>query len=201
MNRGFAQLVSYIAHPSLMPLVGITFILLLSPHYVSQPLFLLIILYTFLGTYLFPFIVVAAMQRLGVIKSLHMKNAADRRLPFVSAGLFYFLTAQALRNFPLPMLIPQYLFAGVIILGFSIIVLRFTKISIHAAGMGSLAALILFISNQYNIQLLLPIALVILVGGLVATARLYLAAHKPLEIYLGYALGIGSAFLSFYMFI
>ncbi len=196
MNRGIAQFISYIAHPGLMPLVGVVFALLISPQYVGRPIFLIVLLYVFVGTYLFPFSLVMVLKKFGLIRSLHMNEARERRLPYLTAGLFYFITAQSLRSFPIPFSVSQYLFAGVLILGIALLFLQKIKLSIHLAGVGAFSGLVLYTSYYYGLQLLLFIALTFLIAGLVGTARLKLKAHTPTEVYLGYLLGLSASLLS-----
>jgi len=50
-------------------------------------------------------------------------------------------------------------------------------------------------SKELNIGLL--ILLVVLLSGLVGTARLYLKVHRPYEVYSGYFLGFTSIMLAF----
>jgi membrane-associated phospholipid phosphatase len=193
MNRGIANFVSYIAHPGLMPLVGVLFVLLLTPEYIGQGVFLIALVYVFLGTYLFPFLLVLVLRKIGLLGSLHMHEPSERKLPYVTAGLFYFVTAQSLRGFPIPNFIPLYLFSGVIILFVCLLLLRTIKISIHMAGIGALLGLVLFTSYFFSLQLLLFIAALFLLAGLVGSSRLYLKAHTPVEVYVGFFLGLISS--------
>ena len=200
MNRGFAQFISYLIHPGLVPLVGCILIMMLSPHYISRPVFLTVLAYVFLGTYFFPLLMAFFLKKLGLLKSLHMANASERKLPFLTAGLFYFITAQSLRTFPAPFILSEYLFAGVIILGIALMLLGLTKLSIHMAGMGALLALALYLSFSYNYEMLFLIALITLLSGLLGTARLVLKAHTPVEVYLGFFLGFLASLSTFMLF-
>ena len=200
VNKGFAQFLSYLAHPGMVPIAGVALAMLLSPHYISKGVFFTVMAYVFLGTYFFPLGMSIVLKKLGLIKSLRMEKASERRLPFITAALFYFITAQSLRSFPVPIYVAQYLFSGVLILGISLMLLSFTKISIHMAGMGALLALILHISAAYGLQLLLLMSLTILLAGSLGTARLVLKAHNSLEIYSGFLLGLVAVFMSFYFF-
>lgn len=198
VNKGVAQFISYIAHPGLMPLVGVMFVLLLTPQYIGQAVFFIALLYVFLGTYLFPFLLIIVLRKIGLVSSLHMHNASERRLPYITAGLFYFITAQSLRNFPIPDTISAYLLCGVIILFVCLLVLSKIKISIHMAGVGALLGLTIYTSYMFGMQLLLFIAGLVLLAGLVGTSRLYLKAHSALEVYIGFFLGLLVALGSFF---
>lgn len=190
MSRSLANFISYVFHPGLIPLLGTMSILLLSPHYVSRPLFITVLLYVFFGTYFFPLLMILFLRKLELIQSIHMTDATDRKLPYLAAGLFYFITAQRLQDLPTSPILSKYLYSGLLILGIALLFLQKIKLSIHMAGMGAFLALVMFLSQTFNYQMLVLIALVTLCSGLVGTARLILKAHFPGEIYLGFLLGL-----------
>lgn len=197
MNKQAATFFSYVVHPALVPLIGVAIIVFFSPHYTPRPILVTLLIYVFVGTYFFPLLMALLLKKLGLISSLHLGDANERRLPYLSAGLFYFITAQSLRNFPVPETISQFLFAGVIILGIGFMLLSIVKASIHLAGIGALIGLIFYLSNSYYQNMLFALALLFLLSGLVATARLVLHAHKPIEVYLGFFVGIGASIFAF----
>jgi membrane-associated phospholipid phosphatase len=178
-----------------MPLVGVVFVLVAHTAIHQPSCIFIALLYVFLGTYLFPFILIIVLRKIGLLSSLHMHEPSERKLPYVTAGLFYFVTAQSLRGFPIPNFIPIYLFSGVIILFVCLLLLRTIKISIHMAGIGALLGLVLFTSYFFSLQLLLFIAALFLLAGLVGSSRLYLKAHTPVEVYVGFFLGFVSTLL------
>ena len=66
----------------------------------------------------------------------------------------------------------------------------FLKVSMHTIGMGCLFAISLKMLSLSNYNLIIPFSCVILVAGLVASARMKLGAHDPPEIYGGFLAGI-----------
>ena len=199
MSKTVALFLSYLLHPAIVPVLGVSFLLLLSPYYVQENLFYLIIGYVFIGTYIFPMLMILLLKKLKVISSIHLPTASDRKYPFLTAILFYFMTAQSIRNFALPKNVSVFLFAGVALLFIFFILLRFIKASAHMAGMGSLIGLLIYISGFYKMNLLYLIMGLIVLAGLLGTARLTLKAHNPKEIYVGFMLGlcISTLFLFF----
>jgi hypothetical protein len=201
MNRAFATALSYIVHPALIPILGVALVLVLSPHFISQSVFYMVMLHVFLGTYLFPLLLALALKRFGMLSSLSMAEPSERRIPYVMAAVFYFITAHNLRDYPIPPATTAYLLAGVIILAVALVLLSFIKISIHTAGLGAFTALTIFLSFYYGIDLLFVFTLSIILTGLIATARLYLGAHTQAEVYLGFFVGIGSVTSVFWVLI
>lgn len=85
-----------------------------------------------------------------------------------------------------------YLLACSVAVALACIISFFWRISLHTMGMGGLIAIqcsLLFIGSPFsNIAIrLLPI--IIIIAGLVGSARLYLEAHSPAQIYVGYVVG------------
>lgn len=192
MSRRIALLFSVIFHPALIPLLGVAIIFVFSPFYMSSSVFLLVATYVFLGTYLFPLLLLLVLKKMKMVSSLHLSDPKERVYPYLTSALFFYLTAASLSKFPIPLYIPSYLYAGMLIVGVALIFLKRIKISMHMAGMGGLVALILFLSYQFSIQFLVVIAMAFLVSGVVGTSRLILKAHSTTEVYLGFLLGLVS---------
>jgi len=195
MSKTFAQILAYILHPVLMPTLGVAGIMALSPYYISKPVFLLTIFYVFMGTYILPSILIFSLWKLRIISSVHLENAKERRYPYLLTALFFYLTAISVKDFQVPDTIAVYLFSGVLVIGIALVLLSFTKISAHMAGMGGLLALTFYLSYNYSIELLFIISAILLAAGLLGAARLRLKAHSPLEVYLGFFLGLCSTLL------
>ncbi len=185
-----SQFISYLLHPAIVPAFGILLIIKGLPYYIEPTLFLYIIGMVILGTYLFPLILAYLLVKLKLIPNLTMENAKDRRLPFLISILFFFMTAQALANLPIPHEPARFILGG----GLSILVLwiflPFKKVSAHLAGMGGITALLFYLSIAYSQNYLLLISLQVILAGVVASARLILKAHTPLEVALGFLVGI-----------
>lgn len=92
-------------------------------------------------------------------------------------------------QFPIPDAVAKFVLAGIIIIGIALACLSFFKISIHAAGIAALLTLCVQLSIIFKMQLLGPIAILVLVCGVVGTARLVLKSHSLSEILVGYVLG------------
>lgn len=60
------------------------------------------------------------------------------------------------------------------------------------AGLGGLTALIMVISIKLQVNLMALLIITILASGIVATSRLILKAHTPVEVYSGFILGFST---------
>ena len=65
--------------------------------------------------------------------------------------------------------------------------------------MGSIISFFFVISNIYNLSLLPLILVLILLSGLLGSARLYLKAHNSKELLVGFLIGILSQFAIFFI--
>jgi hypothetical protein len=73
------------------------------------------------------------------------------------------------------------------------------KISMHAIGLGGWLGLFLVIANTNTMLMTWPIAAVLLITGLVCTARLIVSDHTVKEIYTGLFLGLLAQFVAAYV--
>ena len=69
------------------------------------------------------------------------------------------------------------------------------KASLHMIGIGGLIGFSVFFSYEYQLNLLLPIAILFVIAGLIARSRLKLKAHEMKELYIGALIGIFSEVL------
>lgn len=98
--------------------------------------------------------------------------------------VFYFS-----RNLPYSNIVRQFYLIMVIMLsGFMIVTIRW-KISMHMTAIGALCGFVFILGMKYLGDVINLLPLLILVSGLVASARLYLKQHTPAQVYVGYIYG------------
>ena len=66
------------------------------------------------------------------------------------------------------------------------------KVSLHLLSIGSLIGFFMMMGFEYSTSVAPIILVLILLSGLLASARLHLKAHEPKEVYLGVLFGISS---------
>ena len=195
MKRSIALAISYLFHPALMPTVGALILLYVSPYYFPPEVRLYAATFIFASTYLFPALSVILMQRLGMISDLHMKEGKERRLPFIATAIFFYFCAQTLKNFPLPPIFSTFVLGCALVIVISFLFLKWWKVSIHAAGMSGIIALVVYLAVRYDLRLIWPIAGLFFAAGVLGTVRLYLRSHNLFEVLLGYLIGGGTVWL------
>jgi len=152
-----------------------------------------------LSTLVIPMITIFGLRLSGTLKSIHMADLKDRGIPFTVTSIYYILTVYFLyqqRQFD-PIL---WQVLGVITLAIVVLTLVtfFWKMSAHMTGMGGLIAAVLVLGLKFpTFQPLYPLLGSLVLTGLVGTVRLYLEAHKPIEIYVGLIFGFVVCFIGF----
>lgn len=190
MSKQLAKVLSYLFHPVIYPVLGVLIILNSVPYYIHSQVTILALAFVFTGTYIIPVLVSFLMLKLKIVGSLEMKEAKDRRWPYLIGSISFYFTATALEKIGLSN--ETYLFimssAIVILLHFSL--LKFWKPSAHLGAIGGFTGLMMAISLKYQVGLLPIIALAFLIAGFLATARLRLNAHTTGELVFGYFSGL-----------
>lgn len=194
----FAKFTSYLLHPILIPTLLFSVLFFLTPCFIvwTSLLKLYLLGFIFLGTCCFPISITWFLWRFRHIESLEMNGQAERRKPFLITTIFYAAIA---------LLLSYGTFQGTLI-SFVMISIALTvclatfinlyhKISIHVVGIcGSLGILFALQYYDYRYDLLVPILATIGLSGLVASSRLALSAHTPLEIATGSIVGFFGSF-------
>lgn len=197
MQRFWANLFSLLFHPAFMPLY-VLLIFFSSDWYLAYTIypqlknFLLIM--TFMLTVFMPILSTWLMVRNKMISDFSMPYRKERTLPFLITVFYYGVMYYFIWRISKQALISPYFFsviAGSIILVLLLVAINFyIKISAHASATAALTGMYIAMCMNNavvpNTNLLLGL---ILLWGFVSTARLSLGAHRPVEIYIGSAIG------------
>lgn len=196
-----ALLISVVFQPLLIPSLVFGLILYAVPEATSIPaefkdrIFFLIVL----STLLIPMITIIGLRLSGTLKSLHMNEIQDRLIPFSITSVYYLLTAYFLyqKTELDPILWQTLSLITIAVIGLTVVTF-FWKMSAHMTGAGGLLAVVLVLGYKFHtFQVLYPLILSILLVGAIGSARLFLGAHKPIEIYVGMFFGFLVCFLGF----
>ncbi len=193
---------SILFHPLLMVTYGV--ILALSYTYLAiypMQMKLYLALGVLICTAIIPGLLIILMVKSGAAGDLELTDRRERVIPYL-----IFITANMVCLFYLFKLqMPFWLlsmFVGVCVALFIALCINFTwKISAHAMGVGGLLGAVM---GAARIQLINPYWLficIIIAWGLVATSRIILNKHTPMQVYGGFILGFictfGASFMSF----
>ncbi|TVQ78557.1 MAG: hypothetical protein EA358_04740 [Flavobacteriales bacterium] len=172
-----------------MPVLGVFMITQTYSYYLPYELQKRLLLIVIAGTYILPLLVSLALWKLGYIESLLMKNARDRRAPFIMGGIFFYFTAQLMRGVEAIPLLYIFILAAATTILIQLIFLRQTKISAHSAGMSGLLSLSVVLASRGDFVTPSFVAILVALWGLIGWARIELEAHSLQEVILGYLSG------------
>ena len=201
MRRILALIISVVFQPLIIPMLVFGLIFFVVPESTSLPIeFKTRIFYLItLSTFAIPMITILGLRLSGTLKSLHMETIQDRVIPFSITSVYYLLTLYFLYDkSELDPILWQVL--GIITLTVLVLTLVtfFWKMSAHMTGMGGLLAVVLILGFKFpTFKVLYPLLLTIILTGIVASSRLYLSAHRPVEVYAGLLFGFLVCFLGF----
>ena len=194
----FHKLISVILHPIVIPTIGVLLFLALTPDFIRKERQYLVLGIVFFSTYVVPIISLIILKALGVIKSFQVESIKERKIPLFLMLLIFYILGWFL------IMIPDFKDLGVLFYGtnLSLIVIYILfffniKTSLHIVSMSSALGFFLIYGTLNSISILPIAVIIIMLTGLLASSRLYLKAHTPLEVYLGFFLGITSQYVGY----
>ena len=218
MLKSLSWGLSVIFHPLLVPSYMLFLLLLINPYLfgvssVRDEPARLILLLVFLYTFFIPAVTVMVMYFLGMIKNINAPDREERIGPYLVTGMLYlWVYYNFYKTGQLPPAYVSFLLGVVIALFISFFINIFSKISIHTVGMGGLLAMTVISFGWFSygsfdlpvrdmgvvtISMYNLILTVIVLAGLVGTARLILKAHESSDVYGGYLVGFIAQFIAF----
>ncbi len=198
-----AILLSYVFHPVFIPLYAVLFLVYVHPSYFSgfadanklRTIFILI-----QNAVFYPLFCIVLLKAVGFIDSLFLRTKKDRIIPYIACGIFFFWTFLVFKQQNVyPRILPSFMLGVFLASSAALIANIYFKISMHAIGLGGWLGLFLVIANTNTMLMTWPIAAVLLITGLVCTARLIVSDHTVKEIYTGLFLGVLAQFIAAYV--
>lgn len=199
--NALARIISVIFHPLLMAtyLLGLLSFVLPSALYPinieSRNSFLILI---FLMTFVLPALNISFFRIVGSISSITMPDRAQRVRPFFLISLIYgFVTYLFFIKSRIS--VDDNLFKLLIIIDALVIVATlitlFYKVSIHTLGVTGILGILLPLNKvAENNALFIPTLVLIVIAGVVMSARLQLNSHTPREVLIGAVTGFAVGF-------
>ena len=139
-----ARLLSALFSPLLMGTYGIILAMWLSYLcYSPMRAKLIVIAVTFVATCAIPVIAIFLLNRLGVVKNPRLNDRADRTVPYIICTICYLALAIYYHFVNAPIWLSMLMLGGAGALIVLSIVNRWWKISVHAAGIAGIVALLL----------------------------------------------------------
>jgi membrane-associated phospholipid phosphatase len=192
MELRFARILSYLLHPAFMPTLSVLLILLLPGivnFKVNSDTLLLISAVVFFNTAVMPILTSYILLRFRFISSLEMQDPKERILPYFATIIYYIFTYTLVSKAQIFWFLETMQLGAIIALTITLVVTNFWKISAHMVGIGGLTGSLAGFYSTNAIALEKEISVLILLSGVLGTARLLVKAHTPGQIYAGWFLG------------
>jgi hypothetical protein len=187
---------SYILHPLLMP-TACSFIILWNDIKLTLPEGLItpwiaVLGAIFFSTFLVPAglsVLLASTQRISSIKNPTMQ---DKRLLIVYTQICYIMIYYFFHKNPFfANSSLTHFFLGInIALLLALILSVFTTLSLHAIGVGGLVGTVIGLVHYSRMGLYNWVAVALIISVVACYSRYKLKAHEPMDIYIGYTVGI-----------
>ncbi len=197
-----ARIVSLVFHPLLLATYLFTLFIFLFPA-ALEPLkaegHLTFLFLIFCVTFVLPALNVGMFRMMGTIKSLEMKERKERIIPFIFITVLYIALTYLFYTKP-RIGFHDNLLKFMIIIDALVLTATLTtffyKVSVHSlAAWGLIGILIPLNKVLEDNTLFYPTLFVIVLTGLVMSARLKLNAHSPREVFVGSVLGFATGFV------
>ncbi len=198
MMRVAARWISILLHPLFMPVytLVLAFRLDFNLSFFLPPVVLWVTLgMVFVMTVLFPLTSVLMLLRGGLVETLEMRTRKERIAPYVMTLFYYSLAYWLLRKTEHHGATYAMLFGAILAVGLTTVITLRWKISAHMVGIGGLLGALtglFLLHGTFNIQVL---AIVIVIVGVLGTARLVDSDHDPAQVHIGALLGFLVMFL------
>jgi len=195
-GKFIARGISVIFNPFFMPTLGLWVMMEFIPgtSILHERIKLLIFTIVIITSCILPllFILISALNFQGI---LQLTKKKDRVLPYFFTAFSIFLGSQLLSKLPVPNLFRIYLLSISLILVLLFFISLKWKISGHTVGLGLVTGTALSLLFRYGINLFWPVVILILLAGIVGTARLLLGQQTLGGVIAGFFIGCLSIYL------
>ncbi len=197
--KDFADSFSLSFHPMIIPFYTLIFIFILPIFQIQamgKAMQISILVIAGLSTIVMPIVSMYFLKKKKIISSYKLENKNERFTPYIYTTIYYGITTYMLHRIELLPDIVPLIFAIPTVVIILLIILNFRiKASAHAAGMGSINAIIYVLMHVYSLDLILAFQVSFILTFLVIISRKYLNAHSWAELIIGYIIGGGISLL------
>ncbi|MDY6266961.1 MAG: hypothetical protein SPM31_07530 [Prevotella sp.] len=191
-----SRIISMVTTPFYLPVLGLIFLFTFSYLSIFPTMYkLLMVLLFYLFSVLLPTYLIHVYSKYEGWTTKQLINRERRMVPYVISILCYFLGFYLLTLMNTPDFISVIFVVAIIIQVLCAAVNRWWKISIHSAGIGGVTGMVVAFSVILSFDPTWWLCMLLLIAGLVGTARMVLRQHSLAQIVCGYLIGLASGFI------
>ncbi|MBR1469361.1 MAG: phosphatase PAP2 family protein [Prevotella sp.] len=194
-----AKAVSLIFAPSYLPLVGLAALFFFSYLKIMPWQFkFFVLLQAYIFTILLPSLLIRFYRRAQGWHSHEIGPKERLMVPYIITIICYFTCYYTMNSIHIPHVISSILLAALAIQIVCAIVNVAWKISAHSATIGGFAGALVAYSFKWSFNPIWWLCLIIVVGGLVSSARMILRHHTLAQVVGGFGIGFICAFYTIF---
>lgn len=198
----FSKFISYFFHPINFPFIGTILFFLFLPKFIFKPQEYLIITVIFIGTYIFPILLLWLLKHFKMINSYYMVTIEERKFPLLLFIAIAFIIGNWLYKSTIVDILSLFFFGyGLSLICVSLFLYLKVKVSLHTLGVSGLIGFLIYFSYFYEINIITILAALFVLAGIVASARLKLRTHQLIEVLLGGVIGIAAQLIVYFIYI
>ena len=151
----------------------------------------------------FPIVTVLLLKGLKFIDTIYLHTQKDRVIPIIACMIWYFWLWYVWQNFgktknavDIPREAIQFAMAAFISTIISLMVNIKMKVSLHTISAGVMLTLFVLMALSQDLNFGIWLSIVLLITGLVCSARFIISDHTPQEIYGGLVVGAASMLIA-----
>ncbi|MGL5921182.1 MAG: hypothetical protein ACRCZQ_11895, partial [Bacteroidales bacterium] len=139
MKRIFANIVSTVFHPLLMPTYGVALFFFYTYLFIFTTVWKWYLVgLVFILTGLLPALSIAALRKIGLVSNYEISNRNERLLPYIFTLSSYTMCLFLMWKLNVPIWVLLFVLGGEISLAINLLINRWWKISAHLTGIGGL---------------------------------------------------------------
>jgi hypothetical protein len=199
--RNTALLISALFNPYFIPTFGFLIVLSYKSglELYSSKLIGILLGIVFITSCILP-VIFSMLMQFSTKKNQDNKINNERIIPSVFSAFSLFLGAQLMGKLPVPHVFQLFLLGSCLLLIALFLTTIKGKLSTHSASLGALLGTLLALTFKYGMNLQWSIIATILISGIVGSSRIYLKKKNPIQVYLGYTMGILIMYFTIYFF-
>jgi len=180
----------------MLPTLAVIIFFLISPINFELNIVYLSIATVFITSYIIPLLLLVFFKRFKLISNFDIRTTNERKIPIIIFIVLCIIQGLIFFSIPLLKILSIIFWGSVIALFIAYILIFFNfKTSLHLIGMSGFTTYFIILNQYFNSNLILFIAFLLFLTGLLATARLVVKAHTPLELIVGTICGSGGIIL------
>tara|TARA_B100000809_G_scaffold253336_1_gene289240 strand:- start:313 stop:918 length:606 start_codon:yes stop_codon:yes gene_type:complete len=183
--------ISYVFHPLLMPLLGVLFYFSKTPRFIPESIMKAKVFSITILTIILPVLLFYLLKTINKVDTIHLATVKERRTPLIiNSIIIVLILTRVLPQDEIPEL--YFFFIGVLISTITCFTLALAKFkaSIHMIGSAGFFMFAVAVAIHFKININGTIALMCIIIGAIATSRLHMNAHTPLELITGFFVGL-----------